>query len=83
MKRSEIKELDLTQTDPHPDPICVQNCVQIEHHLQISVCQWDRDCVKGNHTVPTIKLTSRQSRGTSSDLFEDLNKSSTKSEDCL
>ena len=32
----EIKELNLTQTDPHPDPICVQNCIQIEHHLQIS-----------------------------------------------
>ena len=64
MNRVEIKELSLTQTDLSRSNLCSDLCSEInsqKHHLQISVCQWDRDCVKGNH-CPTIKLTPRQSR---------------------
>ena len=59
MKRVETKRLDLTQT---------QRSVFRSVFKLNTICKsqtvsgTDRDCVKGNHTVPTIKLTPRQSR---------------------
>ena len=52
-----------------------------QNHLQVSVCQRNIDCVKGNHG--SLHQTGTQTkRMKSSDPLEDLDKSSAKSEDC-